>query len=204
MTKTIIITGAAGALGSEAVRVLSKEYNVTAICHGEKPATNITNVNYVENCNLSQIENAINIFNTNKTPYAIINIAGAFIWKEIKDTDFSDIENMFNINFKTMFNMTKAALPYLEAMDNAHIINVGATAAHKADIGMAAYTISKSAVLRFSEALAKETSDNINVNVIMPSIIDTLQNRADMPDADFGAWDTTDSLVSQISALLNN
>jgi NAD(P)-dependent dehydrogenase (short-subunit alcohol dehydrogenase family) len=54
---------------------------------------------------------------------------------------------------------------------------------------MGAYTASKAAVTRLTESMALELREkNINVNCVMPSLIDTPRNRSDMPDADFGSW----------------
>ena len=54
---------------------------------------------------------------------------------------------------------------------------------------MGAYAASKAAVHRLTEALAAElATDGITVNAVLPSIIDTPANRADMPDADFSTW----------------
>ena len=54
---------------------------------------------------------------------------------------------------------------------------------------MGAYCASKSVVVRLTEALADELkTSGINVNCILPSIIDTPRNRADMPKADFSKW----------------
>jgi NAD(P)-dependent dehydrogenase (short-subunit alcohol dehydrogenase family) len=54
---------------------------------------------------------------------------------------------------------------------------------------MGAYSASKSVVIRLTESLSEELkAQGINVNCILPSIIDTERNRADMPDADFEQW----------------
>ncbi len=126
------------------------------------------------------------------------------MWKEIKDTSIHDFDRMYGLNFKTMCNMTMAALPGLEKSDCGRIINIGAMGAMHAAAGMAAYAISKSAVMRFTEALAAETKDNLTANAIMPSIIDTPQNRSDMPDADFSKWVTTAELVDLMVFLSSN
>ena len=66
---------------------------------------------------------------------------------------------------------------------------MGAAGALKAAAGMGAYAASKAAVHKLTESLAEELkADGITVNAVLPSIIDTPANRADMPDADFAAW----------------
>jgi NAD(P)-dependent dehydrogenase (short-subunit alcohol dehydrogenase family) len=69
------------------------------------------------------------------------------------------------------------------------IVNVGAYAAQKGAAQMGAYIASKSAVIRLTETMAAELREkNINVNCVLPTIIDTPQNRAAMPDADPARW----------------
>jgi NAD(P)-dependent dehydrogenase (short-subunit alcohol dehydrogenase family) len=64
---------------------------------------------------------------------------------------------------------------------------------------MGAYAASKSGVHRLTEALAEETKGKgVTVNAVLPSIIDTPANRADMPDADFGRWVAPSELAAVI------
>jgi NAD(P)-dependent dehydrogenase (short-subunit alcohol dehydrogenase family) len=67
---------------------------------------------------------------------------------------------------------------------------------------MGAYSASKSVVIRLTEAMADELKhQGINVNCILPSIIDTERNRADMPDADFSAWVTPAAMAKVVAFL---
>jgi NAD(P)-dependent dehydrogenase (short-subunit alcohol dehydrogenase family) len=70
---------------------------------------------------------------------------------------------------------------------------------------MGAYAASKAGVARLTEALAAELRDRrIRVNAVLPSIIDTPANRADMADADFDKWVTTRELADVIAFLLSD
>ena len=207
--KTIIITGADGFLGTATVKKFFEQgANVVAAFGGTRPTDVDSNVHSIENCDLTNIDHAKAIIDTTcckfSAPDILINIAGGFIWKTIKDTSVDDFDAQFNINFKTMYNMTKASLEKIENSKNGRIINIAAMAALKAQEGMAAYAVSKAAVMRFTEALAIETPDNVTVNAIMPSIIDTPVNRNDMPDADFSKWVTTTEIIDQMVFLASN
>ena len=70
---------------------------------------------------------------------------------------------------------------------------------------MGAYSASKSVVIRLTEAMASELrTQNINVNCILPSIIDTPRNRADMPDADFSKWVTPAAMAEVVGFLASD
>jgi len=120
---------------------------------------------------------------------ALINVAGGFRWQTVEEGDPAAWDHLYALNVKTTLNATRAALPYLKRSQGGRIVNIGANGAVKASAGMGAYAASKAAVHRLTESLAEELkADGVTVNAVLPSIIDTPTNRADMPDADFGAW----------------
>jgi NAD(P)-dependent dehydrogenase (short-subunit alcohol dehydrogenase family) len=85
------------------------------------------------------------------------------------------------------------------------IVNVGAYAAQKGAAQMGAYVASKSAVIRLTEAMAAELREkNINVNCVLPGIIDTPENRAAMPKADARRWVAPEDVASAIVFLASD
>ena len=75
----------------------------------------------------------------------------------------------------------------------------------RAGAGMGAYSASKSAVARLTEAMAAELREQgINVNCVLPSIIDTPENRKDMPEADPSRWVAPSDLAEVIVFLCSN
>ncbi|RZJ05792.1 MAG: SDR family NAD(P)-dependent oxidoreductase [Brevundimonas sp.] len=119
---------------------------------------------------------------------ALLNIAGGFVW-QTTDDDAPAWDRMHALNVNTTLNATRAALPHLKASPEGRIVNVGANGALKSAAGMGAYAASKSGVHRLTESLAEELkSTSVTVNAVLPSILDTAQNRADMPDADPSKW----------------
>ncbi|PZQ50970.1 MAG: NAD-dependent oxidoreductase [Phenylobacterium zucineum] len=120
---------------------------------------------------------------------ALLNIAGGFTWEKIEGQDPATWANMYRLNVVTAVNASRAAIPHLRASGSGRIVNVGSAAALKAGAGMGAYAAAKAGVHALTQALAEELKgDGITVNAVLPSIIDTPTNRADMPDADFDAW----------------
>ena len=134
--------------------------------------------------------------------HAVVNIAGGFTWETVLDGDVETWDRLWAMNLKTALNNCRAAIPHM--LDDGSIVNIGAAASIKASAGMGAYTASKSAVARLTEALADELAPRgIRVNAVLPTIIDTPANRKDMPDADFSAWVTTEELANIIRFLLS-
>jgi NAD(P)-dependent dehydrogenase (short-subunit alcohol dehydrogenase family) len=85
------------------------------------------------------------------------------------------------------------------------IINVGAIAALSGKANMAAYIASKSAVIRITESMAAELREKgINVNCVLPSTIDTPQNRKDMPKADPKRWVAPEALADVVLFLASD
>ncbi len=120
---------------------------------------------------------------------ALVNIAGGFRWQTLEDGDLDAWDRMFAMNVMTAASAAKAALPHLIASGDGRIVNVGAAGAVKAAAGMGAYAAAKAGVAKLTESLAEELKGRgVTVNAVLPSIIDTPANRADMPDADPSKW----------------
>ena len=137
---------------------------------------------------------------------ALINIAGTFRWETLETGSVDTWDLLYRVNLRSAVNTSHAALPHLTKRGGGRIINIGAGAATaKAGAGMGAYTASKAGVAKLTEALAEEVKDRgITVNAILPSIIDTPANRADMPNADFSRWVPPRAIADVIVFLLSN
>lgn len=128
---------------------------------------------------------------------ALLNIAGGFTWETLQDGSIASWPAMYRLNVLTAANACRAAVPHLKRSAAGRIVNVGSAAALKAAMGMGAYAAAKAGVHSLTQALAEELKgDGVTVNAVLPSIIDTPTNRADMPAADFAAWVAPDDLAS--------
>jgi NAD(P)-dependent dehydrogenase (short-subunit alcohol dehydrogenase family) len=129
----------------------------------------------------------------------LINVAGGFRWETLEDGSSDSWAGLYRMNVLTTANASRAALPHLRKSRAGRIVNIGANGAIKAGMGMGAYAASKAGVHRLTESLAEEVKgDGITVNAVLPSIIDTPTNRADMPNADPSQWVAPDDLAAVI------
>jgi 3-oxoacyl-[acyl-carrier protein] reductase len=198
--KTVVVTGAFGALGravaeaaaQEGASVAALDFAATApagldqrlgpgaLCIGGIDLTSPTAADRA----MAEVQKTFGRID------ALFNIAGGFRWETITDAaDDMAWELMFAMNLKTALNATRAAIPYLLMSGSGRIVNVGAQAANRAGEGMGPYAASKAAVHRLTESLAEELKlKDVTVNAVLPSTIDTPLNRKDMPNADFNRW----------------
>jgi len=198
--KIVVITGAFGALGgavTERARALGAR---AALIDFASPPANMREDPLVAGgVDLSKANDAVAAMNSIREKAgridALLNIAGGFTWTSLADSDDAAWERMHKINLKTAVNASRAALPHLIESGGA-IVNVGAAGALKAGAGFGAYAASKAGVFKLTESLAEEMKGKVRVNAVLPSIIDTEQNRRDMPTADPSKWVKAEDLAN--------
>ena len=136
----------------------------------------------------------------------LCNLAGGFRMGEaVHETADQTFEFLFDVNGRTLLHAVRAVVPHMIESGSGKIVNVGAFAAQKGLAGMGAYGAAKGAVIRLTEAMAAELREkNINVNCVLPTIIDTPENRAAMPDADPSRWVGPEDLASAIAFLASD
>ena len=210
MAQVAVVTGAFGALGRVVAHAaVEAGYEVAALDFAAAPAPGLDpKVMPLGGVDLADPSQALSAIEAVLVRFgridALFNIAGGFAWETIADGSIAAWERLHRLNLLTALNASKAALPHLVAAGGGAIVNVGANAALKAGVGMGAYAASKAGVARLTESLAQELAkQDITVNAVLPSIIDTPTNRADMPDADRATWVTPHALAEVIMFLLS-
>lgn len=203
IAQTIIVTGAAGILGA-AVAGRAKALGATVELIDVVPGFTSTlgrthTVDLTDGAAVSRCIAAIGPFD------GVANIAGGFdMGPAVHTTDDKLWNTLFDINVTTLRRMLSATVPVLVSRGRGSIVNVGALGALKGTGNMGAYTAAKSTVMRLTEALSDEVrSQGVNVNAVLPSLIDTPRNRADMPGADHSQWVSPEALADVVCFLLS-
>lgn len=136
---------------------------------------------------------------------ALCAIAGGFaMGKPVHETNAGDWQAMQDINLATLLCALAAVTPGMIERKAGKIVTVGAAAALSGKPNMGPYTAAKSSVMRVTESAASELKGfGINVNAVLPSVIDTPQNRQAMPDADTDRWVRPEALAAVIAFLIS-
>ncbi|MEY9884718.1 SDR family oxidoreductase [Bradyrhizobium sp. USDA 328] len=207
--KVLIVTGALGALGKVVAETAqARGARVAGIDHAPSQTPASADRIEIGGVDLSDPAQATTAVETAAKHFgrldALINIAGGFAFETVGDGDIKTWQRMHALNVLTALNASRAALPHLAASKSGRIVNIGAMGALQAGNGMGPYAASKAGVHRLTEALANEWKGKVTVNAVLPSIIDTAANRADMPKADFSRWVTPQELAEVILFLASD
>lgn len=134
---------------------------------------------------------------------AVVNLVGGFAAGErVHATPVEDFEAQLRLNLRPTYLVCQATLPHLLAAGGGAIVCVSSRAALRPFSGAAGYIVGKAAVLAFVDALAAEyRQDDIRVNAILPSVIDTSANRRSMPDADHARWVSPEQIADVVRFL---
>lgn len=204
--RSVVITGGTGFLGSAVVKRLldaGAECHVTWVIQEE-----LERFRFSKQVELHQVDcaddQAVTAFYSGlKDLWASIHLVGGFAMTPIEKTTSHDMQKMFAMNAMTCFLCCREAIRKMRAGGaGGRIVNVAARPALVPTAGMIAYSTSKSAVASITQCLAEEAkNDNILVNAIVPSIMDTAANRKAMPDADFDRWPKVEQVAETIAFL---
>jgi NAD(P)-dependent dehydrogenase (short-subunit alcohol dehydrogenase family) len=200
--KRVVITGAAGTLG-QATAEQARQSGAHVVGLDIIDTSSLANTNEYHRLDLMNRDATLACFQRLGKIDALINIAGGFaMGEDAFDPAGEQWNQMFRINVDTMRNATMAAVPLLLAGGGGAIVNIGALGALSGQAAMSAYCCAKSSVMRLTESLSEELRHKgVNVNAVLPSIIDTPPNRQGMPDADFSKWVSPGQLATVICFL---
>lgn len=190
--RTVVITGASGNLGKAVAQAFARDKLVP--------------LDVKSGVNLLDMESIRAALKSVERVDVLCNIAGGFrMGTPVHETSDKDWSFLMDLNARTVLNMSRVVVPLMLKAGGGKIVNIGAFAAQKGAAQMGAYIASKSAVIRLTETMAAELREkNINVNCVLPTIIDTPENRAAMPDADPRKWVAPEALADVIAFLCSD
>lgn len=200
--KTVIVTGAGGALGQAAIKAVeelgARVIEFDRAFRDEDASRSRFEIDLTDRRAVEETVSRLGDFD------AVFNIAGGFaMGTPAAGDDDADWDLMFRLNVDTCRNMVKASVPMLKKKKGA-MVNVGAYAALSGKPDMGAYIASKAVVMRLTETLAEELrGEGVNVNAVLPTILDTPANRSAMPDADPSEWVSADHLAAVMCFLVS-
>jgi NAD(P)-dependent dehydrogenase (short-subunit alcohol dehydrogenase family) len=205
----IVVTGATGALGAGLVDLLL-ERGATLhlpIVEAELPAhlpwRDNPHVRAVPKVSLDDERQVAAFYGDLAGLWASIHLVGGFAMAKIADTSLADFEKQWRLNTATCFLACREAVKAIRKTGSGgRIVNVAARPVQTPVPGMIAYATAKAGVAAITQALAAEVlADNILVNAVLPSTIDTPANRAAMPKADFANWPKPAQIAQTIAFL---
>lgn len=213
----VIVTGGTGALGSAVTaQLLEAGAKVSIPCYDKSELDDFEQKDhkriFIETgIDLTDEDAAENFYEgsiqSNGELWASIHIAGGFGMGSVADSSKSDFMKQINLNLVTCFNSCRNAVRHISNTGKGgRIVNVASRPAlePRQGAGMSGYTTSKAGVAALTQSLAAEVAqDDILVNAIAPSTIDTPANRSSMPNADYDSWPKPEEIAAQIIYLVS-
>jgi NAD(P)-dependent dehydrogenase (short-subunit alcohol dehydrogenase family) len=205
--KTALITGASGNLGTAVVRkFIHEDYRVIGTVSSNNSLVNFPKdqfervvVNLSDETTANKVINEV-IAKQKKIDVAVLTVGG-FNMGKIVETSSQDVYKQYQLNFETTYNVVRPVFKHMLEQKEGRVFMVGSRPGLNTRYGkgMIAYSLSKSLIFHLAELMNGEArGTEVITSVIVPSTIDTPQNRKSMPDADFGTWVKPESIADTI------
>jgi NAD(P)-dependent dehydrogenase (short-subunit alcohol dehydrogenase family) len=206
--KTIIVTGASGNLGQAVIKkFLAEDFTVIGTTIPDDPVKLDFESPKYENRVVDLMDEAAaqafvdSIISKYGNIDAAVLTVGGFAMGKVVDTKTADIFKQYRLNFETAYNTARPVFIQMLKQNNGRIFMIGSRPGldmHSSK-GMVAYGLTKSLIFRLAELMNDEAKGhNVVSSVVVPSTIDTPQNRQSMPDADFSKWVKPEAIASVI------
>jgi NAD(P)-dependent dehydrogenase (short-subunit alcohol dehydrogenase family) len=212
--KVVVITGAAGHLGkavagafrarSARLVLLDRQAEGLQQAFGTGDGADLVAVDLLDTAQvrsaLEQVLARVRRFDV------LVHLAGGFRMGEaVHETSDATWDFLSDLNARSFVSVARVVVPRLLAQGGGKVVTIGAAAAQKGVANMGAYCASKGALIRLTEAMSAELKEHdVNVNCVLPSIIDTPDNRIAMPDADASKWVSPDALADVVAFLASD
>ena len=206
--KTAIVTGASGNLGQAVIGKFIKEgYNVIGtVLSADTGRTNNPAERFeTVSVDLTSEDDAQKFVDTVIGKHGKIDVAvltvGGFAKGKVVETKTSDIRKQYKLNFETAYNIARPVFIQMMLQGSGRIFIIGSKPGLDArnGKGMIAYGLSKSLIFRLAELMNDEAKGtDVVTSVIVPSTIDTPQNRQSMHDGKYENWVKVEQIADVI------
>jgi NAD(P)-dependent dehydrogenase (short-subunit alcohol dehydrogenase family) len=209
MPGSVLVTGAAGGLGTAVTRrFLADGWRVVGTVRGTEagePGAVAVSADVTDESDVARVV-ALAAGEPDAPLRAVLNLVGGFAQGgRVHETPVAEFEAQLRLNLRPAYVVTAAAVPHLIAAGGGSVVCVGSRAAVRPFAGAAGYITAKAALLTLVEILALEyREDRIRVNSVLPSVIDTVANRAAQPGADYSRWVTPEQIADVIAMLCSD
>lgn len=218
MTKTVVITGGTGGLGTALVRrLIDQDYRlaVTYLLPDEAQAFETEFEVDEQRLMLTRVDctnaEAVNTYVKEVAErwgeiHGLCSLVGGWAGgRDVEETDDVRFERMLDLNLRSAFYAVRATIPHLKEADWGRILLVGSRAAVDFFEAQAAFNIAKAGVAALGRSVATELDGTgVTANVLMPSVIDTPATRRSLPYADYVNWPTPDEIAAVAEFLLSD
>ena len=213
--RVVIVTGAAGSLGSAIARAFqSAGAKLTLVDRADGRLQQIfpemadsPDFFFANSIDLTQADAVQAMVDGTLDHFGqidvLVNVAGGYrAGTPVHETPIETWDFMLNFNARSVFLTSGVVIPQMLEREYCRIVSVGARVAMRSRANMAAYSVSKAAVVRLTESMSAELEGTgVYVNCILPRTIDTPANRQAMPNADYSRWTKPEAIAEVIMFL---
>jgi len=207
--KNVVVTGARGSLGREVVDIflnagcrvfgVDRQDPQELISDPERP-----NLLWIgaDLSDPSSVETLFEVLASQGTVDCLIHCAGGFRFSFAHEISDEDVSFLVNANLLSSIFVARNAMRLMRQQEFGRLVFISSATTLRPGAGTSAYAATKAAINTFVESVAAEVKGHdINIHVVLPSIIDTPSNREDMPGADFRKWVRPNQLAEVIFSL---
>jgi NAD(P)-dependent dehydrogenase (short-subunit alcohol dehydrogenase family) len=212
----VLLTGGTGALGTTVTRrLLVDGHRVSATWLAKEEADSLR-------ADVADVSDSLDLIQTDVTdadsvdesiqeiterhgaPDALIHLVGGWRGGEhVHEQSVETWDRMLDLNLRSAFYLARATLPMMHKQDWGRLVFISSRTARSGRAGQSAYAVAKAGLSVLAETIAEETKGTgVTANVVAPSTIDTPANRRSMPDSDFDAWVSPESVAAAVAFLI--
>ncbi len=175
-----VVTGASRGIGRATALRLSSEYEVVAVARSKDELDTLAAeiVSRGGDCHPIVLDitdpDAVAAALANVDAEVLVNNAGVGYLKPLLELTRDEWTRMVDVNFNSLFDVTRALLPRMIARKAGHVVVIGSIAGRSAFVGGSCYAATKHAVMAFTECLMLEVREaGVKVSVVSPGSVAT-------------------------------